>query len=88
MKQEKRNEPLITEDETTGRVDGPGAQTSNKQGLASSSRKPSNPGPDAHQEHIAPVDGAFGKQEDPDREVPQQETYIGAQVPADKARKR
>lgn len=74
-----RQEKLITEDETTGLVDGPGAQTSNKEGLASSSRKPSNSGPDAHQEHVAPVDGAFGNEEN--REKDQR----GQFAPADKA---
>ena len=58
-----RQEELIKNDETSGAVDGPGAQTSNKAGLASSSRKPSNSGPDAHEEHVAPVDGAFGNEE-------------------------
>jgi hypothetical protein len=84
-KSEKRNEPLITDDETTGLVDGPGAQTSNKEGLKSSARKPSNPGPDAHQEHKAPVAGAFGNRKN--READQRDTYIGDQAPADKARK-
>jgi hypothetical protein len=76
---------LITEDETTGLVDGPGAQTSNKAGLASTARKPSNPGPGPHEEHKAPVDGAFGNPETKDYD--QRDTYIGDQVPADKARK-
>ena len=76
---------LITDDDTTGLVDGPGAQTSNKAGLASSSRKPSNSGPGPHEEHKAPVDGAFGN---PDtKEYDQRHTYLGDQVPADKARK-
>jgi hypothetical protein len=74
-----RQEKLVTEDETTGLVDGPGAQTSNKAGLASSSRKPSNSGPDPHQEHVAPVDGAFGNEEN--REKDQRGQY----APADKA---
>lgn len=58
-----RQEGLITNDETTGSVDRPGGQTSNKAGLASSSRKPSDSGPDPHEEHVAPVDGAFGNGE-------------------------
>ncbi len=58
-----RQEGLITKDETTGAIDQAGGQTSNKAGLASSSRKPSNSGPDAHEEHVAPVDGAFGNEE-------------------------
>jgi len=80
-----KEERLITNDETTGAVDGPGAQTSNKQGMASSSRKPSNTGPGPHEEHKAPVPGAFGNPET--REYDQRDTYIGDQVPADKARK-
>jgi hypothetical protein len=79
------NERLIREDETTGLVDGPGAQTSSKEGLQSSSRKPSNTGPGPHEQHKAPVSGAFGKQED--READQRDTYVGDQAPADKARK-
>ena len=80
-----KQDRLITNDDTTGLVDGPGAQTSNKQGVQSSSRKPSNTGPDAHEEHKAPVSGASGN---PDtREHDQRETYIGHQAPADKARK-
>ena len=80
-----KQDRLITTDETSGLVDGPGAQTSNKAGLQSSSRKPSNTGPDAHEEHKAPVDGAFGNPET--REYDQRDTYIGDQAPADKARK-
>jgi hypothetical protein len=76
---------LITDDETTGLVGGEGAQTSNKTGLASSARKPSNTGPDPHEEHKAPVSGAFGNPET--REHDQRDTYIGDQAPADKARK-
>jgi hypothetical protein len=76
---------LITDDETTGLVDGPGAQTSNKAGLASSSRKPSNTGPGPHEKHKAPVDGAFGNPDTKDYD--QRDTYIGDQVPADKGRK-
>ena len=80
-----KQDRLITNDETTGLVDGDGAQTSNKTGLASSARKPSNTGPDAHEEHKAPVAGAFGNPDN--REYVQRDTYIGDQVPADKARK-
>jgi hypothetical protein len=76
---------LITEDETTGLVDGPGAQTSNKEGKASSARKPSNSGPGPHEKHKAPVPGAFGNPET--KEYGQRDTYIGDQTPADKARK-
>jgi hypothetical protein len=75
MKNEK--DRLITEDETSGSVDGSGAQTSNKAGLASSARKPSTPGPGPHEEHKAPVPGAFGNPE----------TRDAGQAPADKARK-
>jgi hypothetical protein len=80
-----KQDRLITTDETSGLVDGPGAQTSNKEGKASSARKPSNTGPDAHEEHKAPVPGAFGNPET--REYDQRDTYIGDQAPADKARK-
>ena len=38
-----------------------------------------------HEEHKAPVPGAFGNPET--REYDQRDTYIGDQVPADKARK-
>jgi len=70
---------LIERDETTDAVDGPGAQTSNKAGLASSSRKPSNSGPDPHEEHVAPVDGASGNEENRDKD------QRGQFAPADKA---
>ena len=76
---------MITEDETTALVGGEGAQTSNKTGLASSARKPSNTGPDSHDEHKAPVSGAFGNPES--RDYDQRDTYIGDQAPADKGRK-
>ena len=67
-------------------ADAPGAQTSNKEGLQSSSRKPSNTGPGPHSgKHKAPVAGAFGNEEN--REYDQRDTYIGDQAPADKARK-
>ncbi len=75
----EQKEGLITNDETTGAVDGPGAQTSNKAGLASSSRKPSNSGPDPHEEHVAPVDGAFGNEECRDGD------QRGHYAPSDKA---
>ncbi len=79
---ESRQEPLITEDETTGLVGGDGAQTSNKTGLKSSARKPSNSGPDAHQEHVAPVDGAFGNEENRTKD------QRGQYAPADNAIKK
>ena len=79
------DERLIRDDETTGAVDGPGAQTSNKQGLQSSSRKPSNTGPGPHEQHKAPVSGAFGRQEE--QEAEPQDTNTGTQAPPDKARK-
>jgi hypothetical protein len=61
-------------------------QSSNKTGLASSARKPSNTGPDSHSnKHKAPVAGAFGNDET--RDADPNDTYIGDQVPADKARK-
>lgn len=81
-----RQEDLIRDDDTSGLVDGAGAQTSNKEGLRSSARKPSNSGPDSHQEHKAPVAGAFGNPET--REHKQQDTYLGDQAPADKASKK
>jgi hypothetical protein len=77
-----RQEELITNDETTGAVDGPGAQTSNKAGLASTAHKPSNTGPDSHEEHIAPVPGAFGNEEN--REKDQRGQY----APSDNAIKK
>ena len=80
-----KQDRLIKNDETSGLVDGEGAQTSNKAGLASSARKPSNTGPDSHEEHKAPVAGAFGNPDE--REYEQRDTYIGDQAPADKARK-
>ncbi|HYI97643.1 MAG TPA: hypothetical protein VEX68_29155 [Bryobacteraceae bacterium] len=73
-----KQEKLITNDENTTAVDNSGAQTSNKTGLKSSSRKPSNTGPDAHQEHAAPVSGAFGNEEN-------REDQRGTFAPADKA---
>ncbi len=67
-------------------ADAPGGQTSNKEGLRSSARKPSNTGPGPHSDkHKAPVAGAFGNDET--REVDENESYIGDQAPADKARK-
>lgn len=79
----RHDEKLITHDTETEEMEA--GQTSNKEGLQSSSRKPSNTGPDEHQEHKAPVDGAFGNPET--RDYDQRDTYIGHQVPADKARK-
>jgi hypothetical protein len=67
-------------------VGGEGAQTSNKAGKLSSARKPSNSGPDPHEEHKAPVAGAFGNQENRDS-VEQQDTYLGDIAPKDKARR-
>ena len=81
-----RQEDLIREDESSVRADGAGAQTSNKAGKMSSARKPSNSGPDAHEEHVAPVAGAFGHGEERDAE--QQDTYLGDQAPKDKARRK
>ena len=67
-------------------ADAPGAQTSNKTGLRSSARKPSNTGPDSHSsKHKAPVAGAFGNEET--REYESNDSYIGDQAPGDKARK-
>ena len=61
-------------------ADAPGAQSSNKTGLRSSPRIPTNTGPDSHSDkHKAPVSGAFGNEET--------RGYIGDQAPADKARK-
>ncbi|HYP05037.1 MAG TPA: hypothetical protein VER03_02285 [Bryobacteraceae bacterium] len=58
-------------------------QTSNKTGLASSARKPSNSGPDSHSgKHKAPVAGAFGNDE---KEADRNQTYIGDQAPAKKS---
>ena len=81
-----KEDRLIRDDETSGLVDGEGAQTSNKQGLKSSARKPSNTGPDAHEEHKAPVAGAFVKEED--REHNKRDSYLGDQAPADTASKK
>jgi hypothetical protein len=58
----------LIQDDDSEFVGGAGAQTSNKEGLASSSRKPTNTGPDPHEEHKAPVSGAFGNPETRDRE--------------------
>jgi hypothetical protein len=80
-----KKDRLVTDDETSGLVGGEGAQTSNKAGLASSSRKPSNSGPDPHEEPKAPVPGAFGNPDN--RDYDQRDTYLGDQAPADKARK-
>jgi hypothetical protein len=79
-----RQEQLIRDDETTDTVDREGAQTSNKEGLHSSARKPSNTGPDAHSEHAAPVDGAFGSEEK--RDERENSGYLRDQAPKDKAK--
>lgn len=63
-----KNTDRLIQDDDSELVDGPGAQTSNKEGLASSSRKPTNTGPDPHEEHKAPVSGAFGNPETRDQE--------------------
>jgi hypothetical protein len=61
LKGMSKEDRLVTDDdEATELVGGDGAQTSNKAGLHSDARKPSNAGPDAHEEHKAPVAGAFG----------------------------
>lgn len=80
-----KQDRLITNDETTGLVDGKGAQTSNKAGLASSSRKPSNAAPDPHEEPKAPVAGAFGNPDNRDSE--RRDTHPGTHALADNARK-
>lgn len=85
MSKPNYEERLITNDETTGPIDENEGQLANKEGLQSSSRKPSQTGPDEHHEHTAPVDGAFGNPET--REYDKNQTYIGAQAPGDKARK-
>ena len=76
------HKPLITEDETSGAVD-QNPQTSNKTGLHSDARKPKNTGPDSHQEHKAPVPGAFGNDETLDER--HNDTFLSDQAPADKA---
>ena len=81
-----KEDRLIKDDEGTDRYDGPGAQTSNKVGLQSDARKPSNTGPDSHEEHKAPVDGAFGNDEN--RGNDNNDSALGNWVPADKAHKR
>jgi hypothetical protein len=81
-----RQEKLVRDDETTGQIDKEGGQTSNKTGLHSSARKPSNSGPDSHSEHNAPVAGAFGN--DDRRDEDEHGGYLNDQAPADKARKR
>ena len=78
-----KQDRLITDDETSGLAGGDGAQTSNKEGLASSARKPANSGPDPHEEPKAPVSGAFGNPDTRDSD-----TYPGDQAPADKASKK
>ena len=81
----QKRDQLIEHDDAP-LADKPGAQSSNKTGLHSSAKKPSNTGPDSHSnKHKAPVDGAFGNEET--REHDQRDPYIGDQAPADKARK-
>jgi hypothetical protein len=81
----QKHDPLIEHDDAP-LADSPGSQTSNKTGLHSSARKPSNTGPDSHSnKHKAPVDGAFGNPET--RDQGRKDTYIEDQTPADKARK-
>lgn len=81
------NKNFLPQDDDAPLADSPGAQTSNKEGLRSSARKPSNSGPDPHSDkHKAPVSGAFGNEET--RDYSQRETYIGDKVPADKAIKK
>jgi len=80
-----KQDRLITNDETTGQSAGPGAQTSNKAGLHSDAVKPSNAGPDPHEEHKASVPGAFGNDET--RENDSNDSPLGDWVPADKAHK-
>lgn len=80
------NRDNLLEDDDAPLADGVGAQTSNKEGLHSSARKPSNTGPGPHSgKHKAPVPGAFSNEET--QETDQRDTYIGDQAPADKARK-
>jgi hypothetical protein len=80
----QQRDKLLTHDDAP-LADSGSPQTSNKEGLASSSRKPSNTGPDSHSsKHKAPVPGAFGNEET--RDVEQQDTYIGEQAPAKKPR--
>jgi len=76
---------LITEDETSDAMD-QNAQTSNKRGLHSDARKPSNTGPDAHSEHKAPVAGAFGNEEKLDER--KNSTYLSDQSPAKRGKRR
>lgn len=64
--------------------DMPQGQTSNKAGLHSDARKPSNAGPDSHEEHKAPVAGAFTNEEKRDEEG-EQRSKMGL-PPRDKAR--
>jgi hypothetical protein len=62
------------------------AQSSNKTGKHSSAAKPSNAGPDAHSEHKAPVDGAFGAHLDEAKDS--NDTPLGQWVPSDKHNKK
>lgn len=82
----KENRDTLLQHDDAPLADSAGGQTSNKEGLRSSARKPSNTGPGAHSgKHKAPVAGAFGNDET--REPDQRDSYIGDQAPADKARK-
>lgn len=79
-----QNRDNLLQNDDAPLADSGSPQTSNKQGLQSSARKPSNTGPDSHSDkHKAPVAGAFGNPET--REYQQQDTYLGDQAPADKA---
>jgi hypothetical protein len=79
---EQRDNLILNDDAPL--ADSGAPQTSNKTGLASSSRKPSNTGPDSHSnKHKAPVAGAFGNDEN--QEGDPNQTYIGDQAPAKKS---
>jgi hypothetical protein len=81
-----QNRDHLLQNDDAPLADAGSPQTSNKAGLQSSSRKPSNTGPDSHSnKHKAPVAGAFGNPEDRDND--QQDTSLGDQAPADKARR-
>jgi hypothetical protein len=81
MSQQRDN--LIQHDDAP-LADSGAPQTSNKTGLASSARKPSNTGPDSHSnKHKAPVAGAFGNDET--HESDPNEGYLRDQAPVDKA---
>ena len=57
-------------------------QTSNKTGKHSTVVKPSSSGPDSHQEHKAPVPGAFGPHTADAKDS--NDTPLGQWVPSDK----